>query len=82
MAMTPRPSVEEKATQQTMVSAKIRMVMYSAMRIGPIIDTCARSLLTARDMSVVSGLKVKINKAATIGRRAMNMGKAYLAQSI
>ena len=59
-----------------MVSTKIRMVSQSEARIGPCIDTCVRSRDTARDMSVTSGLKVKISSAATIGRRSRNIGKA------
>ena len=76
MAMTPRPSWFDSVTQPTMVSAKMKMVSHSEARIGPCIDTCVRSLEMARDMSVTSGLKVKMRMAVTIGSLRMNIGKA------
>ena len=52
------------------------MVSHSDIFTGPCMDTWVRSRLMARDMSVTSGLKVKISRAATMGRRSRNMGKA------
>ncbi len=57
-AMMPRPSVFDIVTQPRMVMAKIRMVIHSLPRMGPCIETCVRSRLMARDMSVTSGLNV------------------------
>ena len=76
MAMTPRPSEFDNVTQPTMVRAKIMIVSHSDARIGPCMDTCVRSLAMARDMSVTSGLKVKMRMAVTMGRRSRNIGKA------
>ena len=76
MAMTPSPRLFDSVTQPTMVRAKMRTVSHSDARIGPCIDTCVRSLAMARDMSVTSGLKVKMRMAVTMGRRSRNIGKA------